>query len=61
MRKILKNICKSAIFFVPLQQIHNSKFKITIMPQMIVLGSEMIRINPAKKTVEYLSIRPVCP
>ena len=25
----------------------------TIMPQMIMLGSEMIRINPAKKTVEY--------
>ena len=23
------------------------------MPQMIMLGSEMIRINPAKKTVEY--------
>lgn len=25
----------------------------TIMPQMIMLGSEMIRINPAKKTIEY--------
>ena len=25
----------------------------TIMPQMIMLGSEMLRINPAKKTVEY--------
>ena len=24
-----------------------------IMPQMIMLGSEMIRINPAKKSVEY--------
>lgn len=23
------------------------------MPQMIMLGSEMIRINPAKKTIEY--------
>ena len=25
----------------------------SIMPQMIMLGSEMIRINPAKKTIEY--------
>ena len=24
-----------------------------IMPQMIMLGSEMIRINPAKNTIEY--------
>ena len=23
------------------------------MPQMIMLGSEMIRINPAKNTIEY--------
>ena len=25
----------------------------SIMPQMIMLGSEMIRINPAKNTIEY--------
>ena len=25
----------------------------SIMPQMIMLGSEMIRIHPAKKTIEY--------
>ena len=47
-RAITSCICEKKV--VPLQ----SEIKCnTIMPQMIMLGSEMIRINPAKKTVEY--------
>ena len=42
-------ICKCTNIFVPLR--HHSIY--SIMPQMIMLGSEMIRINPAKKTIEY--------
>ena len=40
-------ICEKSCTFVVA-----NKFN-TIMPQMIMLGSEMIRINPAKNTIEY--------
>ena len=42
-------ICKCTNIFVPLR--HHSIY--SIMPQMIMLGSEMIRIHPAKNTIEY--------
>ena len=45
----LKNlyICEKSCTFAEIILTHH------IMPQMIMLGSEMIRINPAKKTIEY--------
>ena len=45
----LKNlfICEKSCTFAEVILTHH------IMPQMIMLGSEMIRINPAKKTIEY--------
>ena len=44
--KFLANVIKK-LYLCSINLIHY------IMPQMIMLGSEMIRINPAKKTIEY--------